>query len=83
MVKVYTYTRALAQTLRQSSTTRVATRPASSACVRHKNRCEMTEPRAPDSDEVDSDDEVGSDDEVDSDEAPVTGPDEWTVHYDE
>ena len=44
---------------------------------------EMTEPRAPDSDEVDSDDEVGSDDEVDSDEAPVTGPDEWTVHYDE
>jgi len=37
----------------------------------------MTEPRAPDSDEVDSDDEVGSD------EAPVTGPDEWTVHYDE
>jgi len=43
----------------------------------------MTEPRAPDSDEVDSDDEVGSDDEVDSDEAPVTGPDEWTVHYDE
>lgn len=38
---------------------------------------EMTEPRAPDSDEVDSDDEVGSD------EAPVTGPDEWTVHYDE